>query len=177
MSLSFFSTHPPPPPQRLMHRACTAKRTLPASGEKNEGAKKRGVVGCFVNNVSSTPYLSPPLLLRVAKPDTGHFAAIIHRREHLCAPVRASSSPLPSSAIFSASPCQPSTLRCLEKCFIAPIFPDSMRNDPPRYISRPSLAASSVARLSRFWLWIVNVLGEIKVFLSVNVLKWKVEWG
>lgn len=120
LSLFFLSTHPPPPLQRLMHRACTAKRTLPASGGKNEGG---GKARCGRMLCKQRVQHAIPFPLRVAKPDTGHFAAIIHRREHLCAPPPPPPHFPPSSAIFSASPCQPSTLRCLEKCFIAPIFP------------------------------------------------------
>lgn len=153
VSLFFFHTPSPSSPALNAPRLYGETHFARVGGKKRGGEKARcGRMLCKQRVQHAIPSPSPPPPCRKTghRPFRGNNSSA---GTFMRAGARLLPSPPPSSsAIFSASPCQPSTLRCLEKCFIAPIFPDSMRNDPPRHISRPSLAASSVARLSRFWL-------------------------
>lgn len=111
-----------------------------------------------------------------------HFAAIIHRREHLCAPVRA-----PLHDFFRvASPRR--FARTLWKMFyradLSRPLDSPMRNDPPRYILPPHLPSFSTnlfglrsflgrvsIRESRFykleWNWIRVQTTLNKLFINI----------
>lgn len=110
-----FSSTILPLPSRLMH--CTETHFRRVRKKKWRGNASR----CYIprhrcGQMLCKQRVQHAILSPSSVTQTGHdhFAAIIHRREHLCAP---------PSTIFSASPAPGALHARFEKCFIAPIFP------------------------------------------------------